>query len=201
MIYKPTYIWGAPSCTRKKGKINQDLMAYVQQWRPRHSRDCVLRATARAKASEHVRVKKWSWPTEASKTVVKRDSSTKTCDNFAHFFSLYFKSIFADRPKGLWLSRVEIPSCKPHAQIFMVDKKTMTMSGHSLVSSNTASSKIPQQKFEGILQRTKPPFCLWMFKACLRIPNGKSHYIISPCFGQTPWKSPFKILWNQIEPL
>jgi len=57
MIYKPTYIRGAPSCTRKKGKINQDLMAYVQQWRPRHSRDCVLRATARAKASEHVRVK------------------------------------------------------------------------------------------------------------------------------------------------
>jgi hypothetical protein len=35
--------------TRKKGKINKDLMAYVRQWqwRSKHSRDCVLRATAK----------------------------------------------------------------------------------------------------------------------------------------------------------
>ena len=70
-------------------------MAYVQQWRPRHSRDCVLRATARAKASEHVRVKKWSWPTEASKTVVKRDSSTKTCDDFCTLFSAFLSNQFS----------------------------------------------------------------------------------------------------------
>ena len=39
--------------------------------------------------------KKWSWPTEASKTVVKRDSSTKTCDDFCTLFSAFLSNQFS----------------------------------------------------------------------------------------------------------
>ena len=89
---------------RKKGKINKDQQSTAgTAW--------CERLPCNWKSKRRCEGKKWSWPTKGPKTVVKRDLFKWVTMLISDSLLIQKITIFADRPKGLWLSMLKIPSC------------------------------------------------------------------------------------------